>query len=82
MFVDGVGPYCLILEKEYFKISEGDVGVNSEIIEAYWLKDECLPIEARSVIRTGNHEYKVKGDPVDMCDGWISAKLKFTCICQ
>ena len=81
VFIDGVGPYCIILDKEYFKYEDGEVGVNSSTIEAVWVKADCIPINHRSVVISGDSKYKVSGDPKDQCDGWMTAKLTFECKC-
>lgn|GEM_PF-4672071 len=81
--IDGVAPYCLIIDKDFYKVNDfGDVGVNSTQVEAIWLKADCLPIKARSEIITGGYKYKVKGDPMDQCDGWIVAQLTAPCKCE
>lgn len=82
VFIDGVGPYCIIIDKEFFKVSDfGDVGINSSLIEAVWVKADCIPIQDRSELISGDYKYKVKGDPMDQCDGWMTAKLTLNCKC-
>lgn len=82
VFIDGQGPYCLIIDREYEKIEIEDVGINSSMIEAIWLEADCLPIRKGSVIVSGGYEYKVKESPAIQHDGWVTAKLKLTCKCQ
>ena len=81
VFIDGKGPYCVIIDREFNKIEIEDVGVNSSSIEAIWLEQDCLPIEKKSVIVSGGYKYKVKESPVNNYDGWMSAKLQLTCKC-
>lgn len=81
VFIDGKGPYCLIIDREYNKIELDDVGVNSSEIEAVWVSADCLPIKKGSVIVSGGSTFKVKESPKNQYDGWTSAQLKLTCEC-
>ena len=81
VFVDGIGPFCIIIDREALKIQLEDVGVNSSNIEAIWLEADCIPIKNGSVLTSGGHRYKAKGSPLVLHDGWVSVKLKKTCDC-
>ena len=79
VFVDGVGPYCIVIDRETFKLDDGDRGVNSSTIQACWLKSDCIQARPRSIINSGPDSFVIKGSPVDQYDGWVCAELSATC---
>ena len=81
MFVDGVGPFCIIIDREAVKITLDDMGVNSSSIEAIWLEGDCIPIKKGSTLVSGGKKYKANTSPVVLHDGWVSAQLKKPCDC-
>lgn len=78
-FFDEQGPFCIIIDREDFKFDDGDMAVSTSTINAFWLKDDCIPAESNSKITTGGYQFKIKGSPIDQFDGWIRAELALDC---
>ncbi len=81
VFVDGQGPYCIIIDREGGKVDFDDVSVTSSKIEAIWLESDCIPIKKKSVLVSGGKQYKARNDPMVLHDGWVSVQLQLTCAC-
>lgn len=81
VFVDGAGPFCVIIDREHLKLELGDTGTNSSLIEAVWVEADCLPIKRGSILISGCDTYRVADSPSSLHDGWVAAKLKLTCEC-
>lgn len=78
-YVDGKGPYCIIVDTDSYKYEDGDRGVVDTQTEICWLKSDCIPIRPRSCIRTKRREFVVTGKPRDGYDGWLCAEVRLTC---
>ena len=77
--MDGEGPFCIILDREYFKIEVEGMGTDSSEIEALWPEHACIPIRKKSELESCGQTYKVFNGPRNMHDGWYAATLKLTC---
>ena len=81
VFLDGKGPYCIIIDREFEKIELDDVGVNSTTIEALWLTCDQIPIKKGTELISGGYKYKARNSPADQHDGWTSVQLTLRCKC-
>jgi len=81
VFIDGAGPYCLIVDREYEKVEIEEVGINTSRIEASWPTFVCLPIRKKSRIVSGDQRYIARNSPADMHDGWTTVTLQLDCAC-
>jgi hypothetical protein len=81
VYIDGQGPYCVIIDEEYTKVNLGDVGINAKTIEAVWPTTVDLPIKRHSQLVSGQFKYVVAESPRRLEDGWTAAKLQTTCEC-
>ena len=79
--IDDVGPYCVIIDREYEKIELEDVGINSSTIQAVWVTSDNIPAKKRSIFVAGGHTYQATTSPANQGDGWTFVTLKKTCDC-
>lgn len=82
MYVDGHGPYCMIIDRDTRKDDPFDsVKSNNSETELCWLASDCIDIKKGSTVQSGNLTFKLRESPVNQHDGWYCAMLMLTCEC-